>query len=156
MLFTQETVSKTFMVPSSTSNVSAATILSTTTITTHSTLRLPLSPRMMNDLPRRPIRCDLSLLQVHLSWSLQVEPLCTLRTQDWLSSSLLYKDILETANTDSHISQVTARAAYLDPNKDTRTVPASELPKCPECKTGLLRPGVVVSSILISLRQSRH
>src|SRR6266536_1133459 len=66
------------------------------------------------------------------------------------------EDIFETANTDSHISQVTARAAYLDPNKDTSTIPASELPKCPECKIGLLRPGVVVSSILISLRQSHH
>ncbi|CZS89564.1 related to NAD-dependent histone deacetylase [Rhynchosporium agropyri] len=38
---------------------------------------------------------------------------------------------------------IKARAAYLDPNVNTNTINPDELPKCPECKTGLLRPGVV-------------
>ncbi|KAK0742413.1 DHS-like NAD/FAD-binding domain-containing protein [Apiosordaria backusii] len=31
----------------------------------------------------------------------------------------------------------------LDPSKPLADIPASELPHCPECKTGLVRPGVV-------------
>ncbi|KAK4179415.1 putative NAD-dependent deacetylase [Triangularia setosa] len=31
----------------------------------------------------------------------------------------------------------------LDPSKPLAEIPASELPHCPECKTGLVRPGVV-------------
>jgi len=36
-----------------------------------------------------------------------------------------------------------ARVTYLDPSIDTTTVPKADLPHCPRCKTGLLRPGVV-------------
>ncbi|KAN0119621.1 DHS-like NAD/FAD-binding domain containing protein [Hyaloscypha variabilis] len=36
-----------------------------------------------------------------------------------------------------------ARAAYEDPNVDTRTINPDDLPHCPKCKKGLLRPGVV-------------
>lgn len=33
--------------------------------------------------------------------------------------------------------------AYEDPNTDTTTINPDELPHCPDCKAGLLRPGVV-------------
>jgi NAD-dependent deacetylase sirtuin 5 len=36
-----------------------------------------------------------------------------------------------------------ARAAYKDPNVDTATISPDDLPHCPKCKVGLLRPGVV-------------
>ena len=36
-----------------------------------------------------------------------------------------------------------ARAAYEDPDVDTITINPDDLPHCPECKEGLLRPGVV-------------
>ncbi|KAH8791885.1 DHS-like NAD/FAD-binding domain-containing protein [Hyaloscypha finlandica] len=36
-----------------------------------------------------------------------------------------------------------ARAAYEDPNVDTTTINPDDLPHCPDCKVGLLRPGVV-------------
>lgn len=38
---------------------------------------------------------------------------------------------------------VASRAAYMDPAIDTTTIDPSDLPHCPSCKTGLLRPGVV-------------
>ncbi|RDL36497.1 uncharacterized protein BP5553_05849 [Venustampulla echinocandica] len=37
---------------------------------------------------------------------------------------------------------VSAQAAYLDPNTEL-TIPLDQLPHCPNCKDGLLRPGVV-------------
>ncbi|CZR51876.1 related to NAD-dependent histone deacetylase [Phialocephala subalpina] len=40
-------------------------------------------------------------------------------------------------------NNVQATAAYLDPNVGTSTVNPDDLPHCPSCKTGLLRPGVV-------------
>lgn len=43
----------------------------------------------------------------------------------------------------SSSNTVAATAAYLDPNIDTATINPADLPKCPECKDGLLRPGVV-------------
>lgn len=38
---------------------------------------------------------------------------------------------------------VRATAAYMDPNVNTTTINPDDLPHCPKCKTGLLRPGVV-------------
>jgi NAD-dependent deacetylase sirtuin 5 len=38
---------------------------------------------------------------------------------------------------------VEARIAYMDPSKKTTTIDPADLPKCPSCKKGLLRPGVV-------------
>ncbi|TAQ89358.1 hypothetical protein B7494_g2358 [Chlorociboria aeruginascens] len=40
-------------------------------------------------------------------------------------------------------NSMSARIAYMDPNKSTTSIPISELPHCPSCQTGLLRPGVV-------------
>ena len=45
--------------------------------------------------------------------------------------------LLPSANT------VKARAAYMDPNVHTNTIEPSDLPHCPNCTAGLLRPGVV-------------
>jgi NAD-dependent deacetylase sirtuin 5 len=38
---------------------------------------------------------------------------------------------------------VQARIAYMDPNVNTTTINPDDLPHCPKCKDGLLRPGVV-------------
>ncbi|CAL3962458.1 unnamed protein product [Diplocarpon coronariae] len=38
---------------------------------------------------------------------------------------------------------IKGRAAYLDPTVKTRNISPDDLPRCPECKAGLLRPGVV-------------
>ncbi|BEJ11545.1 hypothetical protein CspHIS471_0200050 [Cutaneotrichosporon sp. HIS471] len=35
------------------------------------------------------------------------------------------------------------KLALLDPAKELKPIPESELPHCPKCKTGLMRPGVV-------------
>jgi NAD-dependent deacetylase sirtuin 5 len=52
---------------------------------------------------------------------------------------------LHTSNlpTNSPILSQQARIAALDPNRSTTTVPRSELPHCPTCKTNLLRPDIV-------------
>jgi NAD-dependent deacetylase sirtuin 5 len=38
---------------------------------------------------------------------------------------------------------VEARIAYANPNINTTTINPADLPRCPSCKTGILRPGVV-------------
>ncbi|KAH8601180.1 DHS-like NAD/FAD-binding domain-containing protein [Bisporella sp. PMI_857] len=40
-------------------------------------------------------------------------------------------------------NSVKALAAYLDPNVKTTTIEQEDLPKCPKCNEGLLRPGIV-------------
>lgn len=56
---------------------------------------------------------------------------------------LLAIDSDEDARLAASANNVQATAAYLDPNVNTTTIDPKDLPHCPCCKTGLLRPGVV-------------
>ncbi|KAH7336332.1 DHS-like NAD/FAD-binding domain-containing protein [Rhexocercosporidium sp. MPI-PUGE-AT-0058] len=56
---------------------------------------------------------------------------------------ILQIDTAEDERLAASANTVKARAAWLDPNVKTHTINPDELPRCPECKTGLLRPGVV-------------
>ena len=56
---------------------------------------------------------------------------------------LLAIDSAEDARLAASGNTMQARIAYMDPNIKTTTINPDDLPHCPECKTGLLRPGVV-------------
>ncbi|CAG8950046.1 hypothetical protein HYFRA_00008278 [Hymenoscyphus fraxineus] len=61
---------------------------------------------------------------------------------DPVHPSLLIDDASITARLSPAKSSVAATARLLDPNSP-KTIDPADLPHCPECKTGLLRPGVV-------------
>ncbi|KAK2627987.1 hypothetical protein QTJ16_002633 [Diplocarpon rosae] len=56
---------------------------------------------------------------------------------------LLAIDSAEDDRLAASSNTIEARAAYTDPNFETQRINPDELPKCSECKTGSLRPGVV-------------
>jgi len=56
---------------------------------------------------------------------------------------LLAIDTAEDARLAASQNTIQARVAYLDPAINTTTINPNDLPRCPECKTGMLRPGVV-------------
>jgi NAD-dependent SIR2 family protein deacetylase len=56
---------------------------------------------------------------------------------------LLAIDSAEDARLAPSENTVQARIAYIDPNINTATINPDDLPHCPDCKDGLLRPGVV-------------
>jgi NAD-dependent SIR2 family protein deacetylase len=56
---------------------------------------------------------------------------------------LLAIDTAKDARLAAAGNTIQARIEYMDPNINTATINPDDLPHCPECKTGLLRPGVV-------------
>lgn len=56
---------------------------------------------------------------------------------------LLAIDSAEDDRLAASTNTVKARAAYLDPGVKTQKINPKDLPKCPDCTIGTLRPGVV-------------